>query len=38
MKPIQDMTVDELVEAVESGRVKSSTHNSFTEYIVAMES
>ena len=37
MKPVQDMTVDELVEAVESGKVPSCTYNSFTEYVKAME-
>lgn len=37
MKPIQDMTVDELVEAVESGKVNSCTYNSFAEYVEAME-
>lgn len=32
MKPIQDMTVPELVEAVESGRIPSRTFTSFAGY------
>lgn len=34
---IQDLSVEELVEGVESGRIPSETYDSFTEYIKGME-
>lgn len=38
MKPVQDMGIEELEAAIDSGEVKCTSFGSFTEYIIAMES
>ena len=38
VKPIKDMTLDEIFEKVASGEIESCECNSFTEYVKEMES
>ncbi|CAI9831036.1 hypothetical protein IBTHAUMO2_120002 [Nitrosopumilaceae archaeon] len=37
MKPIREMTAKELCDAVRTGKIKSTTYRSFSEYVRDME-